>query len=68
MGHRPITVSNNPHPTHCTGIELILSIPTLFFLSLSLSPFLPLPFSLSRLQQPQWLRLIRLARCSAPIP
>lgn len=42
MGHRPITVSNNPHPTHCTGIELILSIPTLFFLSLSL----PLPFSL----------------------
>lgn len=47
MGRRPITVSNNPHPTHCTGIELILSIPTLFFLSLSL----PLPFSLSRLQQ-----------------
>lgn len=66
MGRRPITVSNNPHPTHCTGIELILSIPTLFFLSLSLP--LPLPFSLSRLQQPQWLRLIRLARYSAPIP
>lgn len=36
MGRRPITVSNNPHPTHCTGIELILSIPTLFFLFLSL--------------------------------
>lgn len=36
MGRRPITVSNNPHPTHCTGIELILSIPTLFSLSLSL--------------------------------
>lgn len=40
MGRRPITVSNNPHPTHCTGIELILSIPTLFFLSLPPSPSL----------------------------
>lgn len=66
MGRRPITVSNNPHPTHCTGIELILSIPTLFSLSFPETPSLSL--SLSRLQQPQWLRFIRLARCSAPIP
>lgn len=41
MGHRPITVSNNPHPTHCTGIELILSIPTLFSLSFPETPSLP---------------------------
>lgn len=46
MGRRPITVSNNPHPTHCTGIELILSIPTLFFLSLPETPSLPLSPSL----------------------
>lgn len=43
MGHRPITVSNNPHPTHCTGIELILSIPTLFFLSFPETPSLSIP-------------------------